>query len=570
MASAPNNLTTPALRDIWSKAKKAAKKSAADLDKKNGDKKKTQEKAYETLSKKGFSKDLGPNLDKWVSLYPDYAKMEKLRKGDINPMLKAYIDAANKSDLDKTIYEPLTKALTNVAKEQKARAAIAADLVGSDLDRAIKESKKKIAPPIVVFKHPDILRPVLSDVGKLEHLNVEGSLSLAVLIDDKEILAQFPEGKEYTNQAQKIKDAGDFGTLVSDIAAALKTADKNVGKGASVDAQQKAFEKAIEQAISDCIDRATTEAGRLGKLKGKARWANIKRAGKLTLAVAGAAAAITGLALTPFTVGVSTIVGCIGLAKAGVEIGHQVADIAATAEMMANGIAKDLNSIKKQYGKWLSDPEVQAAGGVSNKMGMAELTKRGVNALAPTMITTLKSVKEDVGTYDDKINNLEVKADDMGSNLSKWLDQQQKAEQAFKDIQKLGRDELDDKETKILTKILGGIDKSTKKIDGIIKDVIKLNARVKKNSTLSSKLAGELKAISVKNPLWSDIGSALFEVTTSVAFSLAGNINAPDPYLFASQAANIINAVDLAREQIQQLESLAGDLRDAYKRRTKK
>lgn len=570
MAKTPNELSAPSLRDSWSNAKKKAKKAAADLDKKNNDKKKSQQKAYETLAKKGFSSDLGPNLDKWVKLYPDYPKMEKLRTGTINPTLKAYMQAAKDSGLDKSIYEPLQKALASVGKEQKARAQKAETLIGSDMSLAIKESKEKIPPPIVVFKHPDVVRLAVAKAGKLKNIEAEGKLSLAVIIDSKEVLKQFSEKKEYVNQSQKIKDAGDFGKLVSDIAVALKTADKNVGNGSKLAAEQKKMDGAIEDAISDCIDRATAEAARLGKLKKKAAWANVKRAGKLVLAIGGAAASVAGLAMTPFTLGVSTVAGCLGLAKASVEIGRQLADIASTAEMMANGIAKDLNTLKKQYDKWLRDPEVKKAGGVSNKVGMAELTKRGVNALAPTMITTLKSVKDDVGTYDEKIDNLEVKADKLGDNLSDWLAKQREADKAFKEIQKLGRDSLSDTEFKLLTKILGNIDKITKRVDKIIKEMIKLNARVKKNRTNSSKLAKELKAISVKNPVWSEVGSAIFEVTASVAFSLAGNVNAPDPYKCAKTAADIINAVDLTREQIQQTVDLAENLRDAHKKHLKK
>ena len=89
MAMPPNSITTPSLHEKWSKAKKAAKKAAEALDKKNSDQKKKQAKAFKELSKNNFNKDLGPNLDKWVKLYPEYPKMDNLHSGSINGALVA-------------------------------------------------------------------------------------------------------------------------------------------------------------------------------------------------------------------------------------------------------------------------------------------------------------------------------------------------------------------------------------------------------------------------------------------------------------------------------------------------
>lgn len=395
-------------------------------------------------------------------------------------------------------------------------------------------------------------------------------MSIEVIIGDKEILDKFSESKEYANATNKIKDAGDFSKLTDDIAKAAILVDKGVGKGGSLSKAEKDFLSAVDTAIDDARARAAEEAGRLGGLKGKARWANAIRGGKLVLTFAGAAAAIAGLAATPFTAGVSTVAGCVGLAKAAVSIGKQMADIASTAEKMANGIAKDLNTLKKQYSVWLKQPEVAANGGVSNKMGMAELAKSGLNALTPVYVTTIKSVKDDAGTYEEKIDNMEVRVDNLADNLTDQLNKQALAIKQFKSLQTLGRDALNDKETKLLIGTLSLLEKSKKDVVKLIKVIQVQNKRVSLNRKNAKALNKQLKAIEIKNPLWSNVGIVIFEVTASVAFTLAGNVNAPDPYKFAKPAMDIISALDTTSTALQDAESMASSLSDEYKKKKAK
>ena len=552
---------------MWLKAKKDAEKAATEADKKNGDKSKKQANAFGVLQKKSFKRDLGPNLDKWVKLFPDYPEMNKLMMGSIIPVLKAYERVTKSSGLDASIQKLLTDALNEISKLQPKRNAEAKKLVESDVDLAIKESKKKIPPPIVVFKHPDIMRPVEGKVGELKNIKINSSLSVEVIISDKEILSNFPADSNFTNQAQKIKDAGDFDKCVEVIAADLKVVDKNVGDGKSLAAKKKILQDVINKAIYAAAERATEEAGRQGNLKGKAKWAKIKQGGTLTLAFAGAAAGMASLALTPFTFGVSTVAGCIGLTKSSLEIARQLRDIARTAEMMADSVAKDLNTLEKQYSKWLKNPQVKETGGVSDKMGMAELAKRGLNALAPTDLKTLKSVRSDVDTYGKKVDELEVKANNLGDNLDKWLRQQEEATNAFKKIQELGKDALPDKEFKQLLAILRNIEKTTKEVSTIITSVTHpkrgLNARVAKNQKECKRLSKEIESINIKNPRWSEIGGAIFEVSASVANTFAASINAPEAVRQAKATLDVIGAIDTAREQMQQTSDLADNLKDA-------
>lgn len=563
MPSAPKTLSDPSLRKQWTTAKDTAEKAA----KASGKEDATH---FAALTKTAFKSDLGSNLDKFAKLYPNYVKMEQLVNGTILPTIKAYSQAVGKSDLSKPIGTKLTKVLQSIAEEQSKRLEEAKSIISQDVNLGIKESKKKTPPPIIVFKHPDLLRVISGKVGKLTNVEVSGNLDIEVIIDDAEILNKFSDSQEYANASQKIKDAGDFDQLTTEIANAIKTADANVGKGKSASDEQKRVEKAVETAIAQAVVRAAAEAGRLGKLSAKVKWAKAKRGGKIVLLVGGIAGGIAGLALTPFTAGVSTVAGCLALAKSAVTLGRELADVASTAEMMANGIAKDLNTLKKQYLQWLQDPRVKEAGGVSNKMGMAELAKSGVNALLPTMITTINSVKSDADTYVEKIDNLENKADQLADNLTKWIKKQEEADKIYKEIAKLGRDALNETETKLLLGTLKKLESSKQTIMELISKVQNQNTRVKKNRTLADALNKQVKLLDEKNPTWSKVGIVLFESTAGVAFALAGNINAPDPFQFAQSTMKIIGPIGTTKDSLEQAYALCTGLKDAVEKRKKK
>lgn len=577
----PNILTTPPLRSKWSKAKKLAKNAAADLDKKNGDKKKKQAKAFKAMAKT-FKQDLGPNLDKWSKLYPDFQKMERLLSKAIRPVIKHYLQAAKDAPIDKSIKGDLRKTLKFILRQQKIRALKAQELINSDLSLGLKISKEeaKLPPPILVFKFPDIMRLVQSRAGKLEHIDVGAKLSLEVILDSKEVRARFPIGKEHIDPTPKIKAAGDLGRLVADIADALKVADRNVGKGRKVADEQKRFEKKVDRAIGECVVRATGEAARLGKLKRNARWANVKRGGGLVFtgvsAVGGVVGATTtGVALTAATSGAAIAVGitsiavsCVGLVKSAIDISKQIVDIASSAEIMAKRIALDLKIIEKTYKKWLKSTEVKNAGGVSKALGSGEFLARGFNNLVGPVIPTLKRVKGDVGTFDEKINNLEVNAGKLAEKITAFLAQQNKANGELKKLKKLGRDALSDKELNLRKMILVSIEKSSKQVDTTIKGVINLNKRVKVNRIKFKELDKQLKKISKSKPLWSDIGSALVEATsgllTGAAVGVADVATGGGIKSIADLAHTIFTTTTDTLDRALELKEYSGDLNDAF------
>ncbi len=561
--SAPDKIAKPSLHQHWDQIKEKAKQTAIALDKRNKDSEKTQQKAWEHLDKVAFRKDLGKNLDRWCGLYPDFPKMESLLHHTLEPTIKAYIGALHHSEIDPHIKSHLEHTLKELLHEQEHRRALAERIIASDTSLAVKDSKKKAAPPIVVFKHHDVLDLALKKAHSLENIDVKGHLPLEVIIGDTAILSKFGGDKDFANEAQKIKDAGDFSKIVEHVAHAIKQADIAVGKGKSKAAQEKMILKEFDEAIRQGVERATKEAGRLAGIKGNARWAHVKRGIGLTLSFGGVAAGVASLALAPFTLGVSTAATCLILAKNTVAVGQQLSAIVLTAEEQANLCAKGLHDLKKAYDKWLSDPEVKRAGGVSNKVGMAELAKRGINAVAPTWINTIKSVKGGVENYLVKINNLEIKANAMADDFGKLLSDQKKLTQIYDGVKHKASEALPEKDARAIQHLESLVKQSEREVDGLIKSVTELNQRVSKNRATMHKLEHELHGVSSKNPLWSDLGAATFELGASVALAFASGVKAPEPFEAVKEAKEIIEKANKVREHIAQVYEMAESLKEA-------
>ena len=303
--------------------------------------------------------------------------------------------------------------------------------------------------------------------------------------------------------------------------------DANVGKGKPLAKQEELFLKFVDKAIEDCRKRAMKVAAAQGHLPNQVKWARVKTGGKLVLTAAsgvssavGVTVAGVGVATATFGAGsivaiTSIVVSCIGLAKTAVDLGKQIADIASTAEMMANGITKDLNFISKSYSKWLKKD------GVSHALGAGELVGRAINTVIGDVVPTLKRVSDDVDTFDEKIDSIELRANKLAGKISEYLTNQKVANEKYKNIKNLGRDALSKDEFDMLLKCLKIIDKTAKSVNSTIESVIKMNKRVKTNRTKFKALDKQLKKITLKKPLWSEISSALVDVTSGLLVGAA-------------------------------------------------
>jgi hypothetical protein len=493
--------------------------------------------------------------------------MKELLDGKIMPAITHYSAAADKSPLNQKIklmfgvqFKIITSALKrfDTAAKQKCDAELAA-----------LQASGKVPPPIVVLKQPDLLKLAVAKMGGLKNITDIGVFPLELVINDKEILTQFRDEKNYPNQAEAIRNAADFSKLVAEIAKAVKDADENVGKGKDTNAEKKLLHEKIEHAVHECAVRATDEAGHQAKLSGKVTWINIKSGLNLTLNALGVAAGATAIGLAPITFGMSSIAGFLGLSKSVVGLCTQIKMLGSDVNTLAASAATEIKDMKKGYDQWLGLLDKNKVNPKSLEIGISEFGKRGMNALLPTWVTTIKSVKDKIKSCDDKCHEIQNNANNLGEQLEKLLNAQEKAKAAVDKFMKESTGSYTREEYDKLTSLFKKLIDNEKATDSLIKDIIALNEKASVARVTIGKLSNDLQPIDDANPTWSKVSSALFETTASVGYMFLASSGAPEPFDFAKEIAHINEDAKKSVEILKTTIELGEGLEDAFKKKAK-
>ena len=547
MPDSVKDLSTPALRPVWSAAKKKATDEAKKL---------KQEKMFDLMDKK-FKSDLGPDLEAWPKLYPNFSKLDAAST-TIQSTIKSYQGFIKSSGLDPKVIKVFDDALSEVKSAMERRLKIAEILISSDVNLAVKDSKKKQTTPIIVFRQ-DIAGQVRSKSGDAAKILQIDKLEIEVILTDAAILEKVPNDLDDAVLANEIREAASFQRLVQDIATALGKSAKLVRRGqADLAPATKDFNTAVDTAIAAAIERAAVPIQKYTKVKTSVRNYKIKSGVTLGLTLLGAASGVLGLALAPLTLGVSSIAGFVAVAKSGVAIRKQIVDLSAEAEQVANGLAKQLVTLKSQY---------ETA--TKNKVGAAELGKTLVNATMPVMITTIKGANDNCSLLEKKIESLKVKTHDVASNLGAQLTKQSEIQKNLRAFEKIAAPVLSSAELAFFGKLMGLIEKSTLSVTAGIESVDKLHGRFKKTETTHKALSTQLAVISSGEPTWAKVGEVIINLAASAGFLFSGKIDGADPYRVAELANEINERADQVLTSIDAAQTLAEGLVDFIEKKTK-
>ena len=503
---------------------------------------------YTALTKK-FKTDLGPDLEKWPKLYPAFDKLTA-GKTKIDETLKQYAEAVKASGLNANVAKLLTDGLKKIKTDMDARMEKATTLVGSDLGAAIKDSNKKQIPPIILFKQ-DIAAQVTTKAGAdaAKVLNVT-SIAIEVILTDPKVLKDAPADLDDGLLAAEMRDKASFATVVQDIATALQAAAAKVKKNPKDEPAATAqFKKDVDKAITDSLARAAEPIQRLAKVKTAYTSYKIMSGVKLTLTSVGAAAGIIGLALTPLTFGLTSVAGCIGIAKSAVSLGQQIGKLALDAEGLALKVSEDLVTLNKQY-----------QNAKKTLVGVGELGKTLVNATLPTMVTTIKECSSDCEQVKNKIDGIEVKAHETAEKLGALLTEQAKMQKALRDFEKATKPTFTGAEATKVQKLIAAVDLTGPQVTGLIVKIGELNTRVKDTSTTHKKLAADVKTLAAKEPTWAKVGEVLINISAAAGFGLT-NINAPDAYAFVKTVSDIVQDIGYVESGLETVLGAGEDLK---------
>jgi hypothetical protein len=526
-------LATPPLRKTWTDAKKKSEEAA---------KKSKETDKLEDLHKKKMKGALGPDLEDWPKKYPDWNKLNELKK-KIDVTLHTYSEAVKGSGLTDPVKKPMAAALLEIKTEMDERLKKAEELVNGDMKLGLKLSKKAITP-IIVFQM-DVARQVDAKAPKAKYKAEK--ILLEVILSDDRVIKNVPNDLDDGHLAEEIRNAASFSTIIDDLADLLNSLP-DMDEGAA----SKKFEAGMDKVIQDALARAAKPILELVKVRSDYTMYKVKKGATLTLAVAGVVASIVTLATTPFTGGVSTIAGCVGLAKSISTISAEVNKLALSAEGLINKVTGDISTLNKQY--------ITVSGTV---VGVGELGKTTVNSIIGPFFTTIKDTKTNCDQVVDKINSLVVKSHDQSQDLGGLLTEQSKMQKALSSFEQMNKGQLTPEEIKIFLQIQTQVEKTTGPIDKLIKGIPVLVQRVEKNKGAFIMLKRAIDFLAAKEPTWAKVGEVLIQTGASIGFIVAGNVNVPEPmeilkvaHTIGETASRVLEPLNIAKELAESLEEM--------------
>ncbi len=384
-------------------------------------------------------------------------------------------------------------------------------------NEAEEKLRRKNAPTQwVVLEHPDIGPLIEAKIGKeaAETLNL-GPVPVSVTITDKQILVHLASAKDMPNVIQKVIDAADWDAVVDTVAEACRDGAEIINDDpANYKSAQDLIGEALEEALQEATDRALRQTDHFRQIKKDYKKYKVVAAVKVSVSVVGILAGVAGLALSPFTFGASTVLGCIALWRSAIQLGDQIGKLSMEAEQTGGFIAEQVITMLDAY-------EDKA----KTVVGLGEVAKEMAKILMPTdLIPTIKGVRNMLGVFHDKTNGLEIRSNKVSQILSQTTDAELAATRAFQQFLDENSDALTPKEKKKVGEIMDQIPLLRQQTDQLIREVRHLNSRVQHCRDFHETLSAVYEALSAKNPTWAVVVNELIPIATDIGLIAGGGI----------------------------------------------
>ena len=222
---------------------------------------------------------------------------------------------------------------------------------------------------------------------------------------------------------------------------------------------------------------------------------------------------MAGIALAPFTLGASTVLGCIGLWRSAIQLGDQLGQLSQEAEQTGGLIAEQVISMLDAYAD------------AKTSVGVGEVGKEVVKIALPTaLIPTIRGVRGLLDTFHAKTNGLEIDANRLSETLSQTTDAELTATREFQQFLDTNSSALTAKEKKKVGEIMAQIPLLRQQTDQLIRDVQNLNSRVQKCRDYHDVLTAAHAALAVDNPTWAVIVTGVIPLVTDIGLSAGGGV----------------------------------------------
>jgi len=418
--SAKTVLDTSSLRAKWKTAKTTAEKKAAST--KEGPK-------LAALHKDKMKDRLGPDLEDWPKLYPNWSKLEH-GKTELDKKLDAYSKAVKESGLSDGVKNPMLIALKEIKADMVDRLKKCEVLLNSDVNAGMKASKEhQPLPPVKWTPVSFNVAAYLKANNKATFLTIPDAMTIEITAEVdgdlyKELQAD-PSRADRIRESARAKADGALDEMVKAMEAIVKS--RPTDKKAAEEAGRKLYEtfkSSLDKAGKDVNAEVEKQLEDFKKGKANLLHSRIKSGAKIGITGTCMVAAV---AVSAASHGAFTPIAAVGIARGGFAIAQECAKLASTADQAAGVVKMQIAVLKTFMNEALNDATLKDDEKVKAQIKQgAKFVGLGILSGITGFkgIPSLKNCNENIKTHKTNIAKLDIESHTLSKKLGTALIEQ--------------------------------------------------------------------------------------------------------------------------------------------------
>jgi hypothetical protein len=495
-------LDTSALRTKWKTAKAAAEKAAG----------KNEGSKLAALHKEKMKDRLGPDLEDWPKLYPNWGKLQQ-QKGELDKKIDTYSKAVKESGLTDGVKNPMLLALKEIKAAMAVRLDKAEDLLSTDVKAAMKASKEPQPLPPVKWEVVSFdLAANLKAHNKATFLTVPDALMIEITAEvDGDLYKELKvDGSRAAHIQESAKAKAD--SAVEEMIKAMEAvANKRpLDKKAAEEAGKALYEKfhvALDKAGKEVNAEVEKQLEDYKKGKQHLLHCRIKSGAKIGITGTCMVAAV---AVSAASHGAFTPIAAVGIARGGFAIAQECAKLASTCDQVAAVVKTQFAALRLIMEESLADATIKSQIKQGVKLvGLGVLS--GITGFKG--IPSMKNVDDNIKLHKTNITKLDTESHELSKKLGTALHEQDEWKRTNEaTIKSLPPD----KASKVRAKV-AAIDIAVGKL---VSSVTKVNEGVSKAHKHQADFVGTLSAMTQGLPDWIKLTDTVAALTLDIGLAI--------------------------------------------------
>ena len=496
-------LDTSALRTKWKTAKTTAEKKA----------KEHEEGARLSVLHRDKMKDrLGPDLEDWPKLYPNWSKLEH-GKTELDKKLDAYSKAVRESGLNDAVKNPMLVALKEIKTSMAERLKQCGVLLNSDVNAALKASKEhQPLPPVKWTVVSFNVAANLKANNKATFLTIPDAMTIEIMAEVDGDL--YKELQEDGSRAARIRESA--------VAKADAALDEMVKAMEALVKSRPADKKAAEEAGKKLYEKFKTSLDKAGKdvnaevekqledyKKGKAHLLHCRVKSGAKIGITGTCM-VAAVAISAASHGAFTPIAAVGIARGGLAIAQECAKLASTADQVGIVVKGQFVVLKNLMEENLENASVKAKVAQGAKFASLGLLA-GISGL--NVVPSINNTQKNIELHKTNITKLDTESHALSRKLTSALAEQDEwKETNAAALKALPADKAG--------KAKAAIAKVDQAVGKLVETVTKVNERVNEANQRQKLFEDTIKAMTEGLPAWLKYTDTVASLTLDIGLAI--------------------------------------------------